>query len=293
MTVTETGHLDVDGLRLEYRLLGPSPEKAPTIVMLHEGLGSVSMWRDFPDRVAKTTGLGIFVYSRTGYGSSSPCEVPRPLTYMHDEALNALPCILDSIGFRQGIMLGHSDGASIAAIHAGGCRDERVRGLILMAPHFFTEDAGIESIARTKADFEATDLRERLYKHHGDNVDGAFWGWNRAWLDPEFRRWDIQEYLGKVCAPVLIIQGEDDEYSSEKQIEAARAQCRAPVKAVLLPLCGHSPHRDQPERTLAEIAAFSGQVIEVPGAAISNRNGLRRAKGTTHRHDRSGEVEQW
>ena len=291
--MTESGHLDVDGLRLEYRMLGPSPENAPTVVMLHEGLGSVSMWRVFPDRVAKTTGFGVFVYSRMGYGSSSPCEVPRPLTYMHDEALATLPCILDGIGFRVGVMLGHSDGASIAAIHAGGCRDERVRGLILMAPHFFTEDAGIESIARSKADFEAADLRARLYKHHGDNVDGAFWGWNRAWLEPGFRRWDIREYLAKIRTPVLIIQGENDEYGSEKQIQVARAQCSAPVQALLLPLCGHSPHRDQPERTLTEIAAFSRQVSELPGAAVSKRNGLRRTKPTTHRHDRSGDVEQW
>jgi pimeloyl-ACP methyl ester carboxylesterase len=267
-TETETDHLNVGGMRLEYRLVGPSPETAPTIVMLHEGLGSVSTWRDFPDRVAKATGFGVFVYSRRGYGSSSPCDVPRPLTYMHDEALETLPCILDSIGFRSGVVLGHSDGASIAAIHAGGCRDERVRGLILMAPHFFTEDAGIESIARATSEFEAGDLRQRLYKHHGDNVDGAFWGWNRAWLDPEFRRWDIREYLGKIRVPVLIIQGEDDEYGSDKQIEAARAKCRAPVRTVLLPRCGHSPHRDQPERTLVEIAAFSG-------------------------HDGSGDVEQW
>jgi len=269
----ETDHLEVGGRRLEYRLVGPSPETAPTIVMLHEGLGSVSTWRDFPDRLAKTTGFGVFVYSRMGYGSSSPCEVPRPLTYMHDEALNTLPCILDSIGFRTGILLGHSDGASIAAIHAGGCRDERVRGLILMAPHFFTEDAGIESIAAATSAFEETDLRERLYKHHGDNVDGAFWGWNRAWLDPGFRRWDIREYLAKIRAQVLIIQGEDDEYGSENQIEAARATCRAPVRAVLLSQCGHSPHRDQLERTLGEIAAFSGQAVDLPCAVLSSRDG--------------------
>ena len=283
--MTTTGHLDVDGLRLEFRMLGPSPEHAPTIVMLHEGLGSVSMWRDFPDRVAETTGFGVVAYSRMGYGSSSPCEIPRPLTYMHDEALNTLPGILDSIGFHQGILLGHSDGASIATIHAGGCRDERVRGLILMAPHFFTEDAGIASIARAKANFESTDLRDRLYKHHGENVDGAFRGWNRAWLDPDFRRWDIQEYLGKIRAPMLIIQGEDDEYGSEEQIEAARAQCSVPVEAILLPQCGHSPHRDQPERALAEIAAFSREIIEATGAAVLN--------GGSGRHDRSGDVERW
>lgn len=280
--VNETGHLRVDAARLEYRLLGPSPEDAPTIVMLHEGLGSVSMWRDFPERVAEATGLGVFVYSRTGYGGSSPCEIPRPLTYMHDEARDALPRILDAMGFRRGIVLGHSDGASIAAIHAGACPDERVRGLVLMAPHFFTEDAGIESIARAKEAFESTDLRARLSRHHGDNVDGAFWGWNRAWLDPDFRRWDIREYLAEIPVPILIIQGEDDEYGSEAQIAAARARCSAPVRAALLPRCGHAPHRDQPDRTLAEIAAFARDVLGAPGAIP-----------TTGTQARTGDVEQW
>ena len=274
--VSETGHLHVAGSSLEYRLLGPPPETTPTIVMLHEGLGSVSMWRDFPDRLAQATGLSVFAYSREGYGRSSPCELPRPLSYMHNEALGVLPGVLESIGFRQGVLLGHSDGASIAAIYAGGRDDPRVRGLILMAPHFFTEDEGIESIARIKAVFQTTNLRRRLYKYHGDNVDGAFWGWNDAWLDPEFRRWDIREFLVNIRVPVLIIQGEDDEYGSEKQIDAARARCGAPVEAVLLPLCAHSPHRDQPQRTLCEISSFVNRISDACASSSSKHNGSRR-----------------
>lgn len=281
--VSETGQLNVAGSSLEYRLLGPSPETTPTIVMLHEGLGSVSMWRDFPDRLAQATGLGVFVYSRKGYGRSSPCELPRPLSYMHDEALTVLPGVLESIGFRQGILLGHSDGASIAAIYAGGRDDPRVRGLILMAPHFFTEDEGIESIAKIKTEFKTTDLRQRLRKYHGDNVDGAFWGWNDAWLDPDFRRWDIREFLDKIRVPVLIVQGEEDEYGSEKQIDAARARCGALVGAVLLPQCAHSPHRDQPERTLSEILSFVSRVSDAYASSSSQNHWSERGAAAPRR----------
>ncbi len=290
--MTETGHLAIDGLQLEYRILGPEPGVRPTIVMLHEGLGSVSMWRDFPDRLAERTGLGVFVYSRMGYGRSSPCELPRPLTYMHDEAFNVLPSVLERIGFRQGILLGHSDGASIATIYGGGCDDPRVRGLILMAPHFFTEDRGIDSIARIRSDFQSTDLRQRLYKHHGDNVDGAFWGWNGAWLDPEFRRWDIQEFLPNVRVPVLIIQGEDDEYGSVKQIEAARARCGAAVQTLLLPQCAHSPHRDQVKRSLDAVETFVDQVVDSPSVAVSNAGTVQRAELKTAARVEPGDLEQ-
>jgi pimeloyl-ACP methyl ester carboxylesterase len=256
-------HLQIAGVRLEYRRLGPSPDEAPTIIMLHEGLGSVSTWRDFPDRVAEVTGLGVFVYSRTGYGGSSPCELPRPLTYMHDEALETLPRVLDAIGIDQGILLGHSDGASIAAIYAGALDDPRVRGLVLLAPHFFTEDCGIQAIAEARERFENSDFRERLARHHGENTDVAFRGWNGAWLDPEFRNWDIQEYLAKIEIPVLIIQGEDDEYGTEKQIDAARTHCNGNLQTRLLPNCGHSPQRDQPEHTLSEIKAFSDRIMSL------------------------------
>lgn len=253
-------YLVIDGLRLECRQLGPSPQDAPTIVMLHEGLGCVSTWRDFPERVAEATGLGVFVYSRAGYGGSSPCELPRPLTYMHDEALETLPKVLDAIGLCDGILLGHSDGASIAAIYAGGCRDQRVRGVVLLAPHFFTEDSGIEAIAEARTTFENSNLRERLARHHGDNVDVAFWGWNRAWLDPAFRSWDIRDYLAAIEIPILIIQGETDQYGTEKQIDAARMHCNGNLQERLLPQCGHSPQRDRPDLTLAEISAFSDRI---------------------------------
>src|SRR3954447_11920939 len=150
ITLASEGMLDLGAMRLEYRMIGPRPHAAPTIVMLHEGLGCVGLWGDFPDRLQQATGCGVFVYSRAGYGRSSPVPLPRPLSYMHDEAREVLPALLDAIGFRRGLLLGHSDGASIAAIYAGTQQDHRLGGLVLMAPHFFTEDAGIASIAEAK-----------------------------------------------------------------------------------------------------------------------------------------------
>src|SRR5262249_30170311 len=147
MTLSDRGFLDLgSGLRLEYRIIGPRPDAAPTIVMLHEGLGCVGLWGAFPEQLAATTGAGVVGYSRAGYGQSSPVALPRPLTFMHHEACDVLPKLLEAIGFRRGLLLGHSDGASIAAIYAGSVEDHRVRGLVLMAPHFFTEDMGIREI---------------------------------------------------------------------------------------------------------------------------------------------------
>jgi pimeloyl-ACP methyl ester carboxylesterase len=269
MTLNETGFVRVAGAELEYRMIGPPPGEAPTIVLLHEGLGCVSLWKDFPDRLAAATGLGVFVYSRRGYGRSSPYEPPWPLTYMHEEGEQVLPALLDTIGFRDGILFGHSDGASIAAIYAGESGDPRLRGLVLMAPHFFTEDAGIASIAEAKTAYETTGLRDRLAVHHGDNVDCAFWGWNRAWLDPEFRHWDIQDYLPRIEVPVLVVQGEDDQYGTADQIAAAREKCAGRTSVALLPDCRHSPHRDQPEKTLDAAAAFiSSLMVALPAGQV-------------------------
>ncbi len=261
MALNETGVVRVADAELEYRMIGPPPGEAPTIILLHEGLGCVSLWKDFPDRLAAATGLGVFVYSRRGYGRSSPYEAPWPLTYMHEEGEQVLPELLDVIGFRDGVLFGHSDGASIAAIYASTSGDPRLRGLVLMAPHFFTEDAGIASIAEAKIAYETTDLRDRLAAHHGDNVDCAFWGWNRAWLDPGFRQWDIQDYLPRIKAPVLIVQGEDDQYGTADQITAAQEKCAGRVCVALLPDCGHSPYRDQAEQTLDAAVAFISRLL--------------------------------
>jgi pimeloyl-ACP methyl ester carboxylesterase len=261
-TLSPNGFLKIGASDLEYRMIGPAPDDAPTIVMLHEGLGCVGLWGDFPDRLAAATGAGLFVYSRAGYGASTKVELPRPLDYMHIEALEVLPKLLDQIGFRRGLLVGHSDGASIAAIYAGGVADHRVRGVAMIAPHFIVEDISVRSIAEIRKAYETTDLRSKLARWHGD-VDNAFHGWNGAWLDPEFRRWDIAEYLAYIRVPVAILQGADDQYGTMRQIEIAREECYCPVDVTVVPGAGHSPHRDAPEATLDAISEFAGRILHM------------------------------
>lgn len=201
------GFLDVDGVSLEYRWFGPASDETLTLVFLHEGLGCVELWRDFPERVAEATGCGVLVYSRAGYGRSDPAELPRPLNYMHIEGLEVLPKVLDAAGIRETVLVGHSDGGSIALINAGGLVDARIRGLVLMAPHVFNEQVCVDSIRAAKQAYEEKNLREQLTRYHGDNVDCAFWGWNRVWLDPGFWQWNIEEFLPAIKVPVMVLQG--------------------------------------------------------------------------------------
>ena len=247
---------DIAGVRLEYCWHGPDPDQAPSLVFLHEGLGCVELWKDFPAQVAETTGCGVLVYSREGYGRSDPVTLPRPLNYMHHEALEVLPKVLDEAGLRQVVLVGHSDGGSIALIHGGSVRDLRVRGIVTLAAHVFNEDVCIASIRAARKAFENGDLRARLARYHGANVDCAFWGWNRAWLDPDFAAWNIEAYLSAIRVPLLAIQGEDDEYGTLRQIEAIREQAGGPVEARLLADCRHSPQHDQPQAALLAIQRF-------------------------------------
>ena len=260
--LSSSGFLRIGDSDLEYRMIGPQPSEVPTIVMLHEGLGSAALWGDFPDRLQATTGMGVFVYSRSGYGASTPVTLPRPLDYMSREALDVLPALLDAIGFQRGVLLGHSDGASIAAIYAGGIGDRRLRGVVLIAPHFITEDIGLAAIAETRRAYETTNLRTRLARWHRD-VDNAFYGWSDAWLDPDFRRWDISDYLAYIRVPVAILQGEDDQYGTIRQIEIAKEECYCPIDVTLIPQSGHSPHREAPELTLATVSEFVRRILIV------------------------------
>jgi pimeloyl-ACP methyl ester carboxylesterase len=265
----------VGACELEYRMIGPSPENAPTIVMLHEGLGSVGLWGDFPDRLQSATGFGVFVYSRAGYGGSTPVKLPRPLDYMHIEALEVLPKLLDQIGFRRGLLLGHSDGASIATIYAGGAADHRVRGVAMIAPHFVVEDISVTSIAEIKTAYENTGLKAKLARWHND-VDNAFYGWNGAWLDPQFRGWDISEYLAYIRVPVAIVQGVNDQYGTIRQIEIAEQECYCPVEVTMIPGAGHSPHRDAPETTLNAVSEFARSIFDTHEGARGRDSVLRR-----------------
>ncbi|MEP0943325.1 MAG: alpha/beta hydrolase [Rhizobiaceae bacterium] len=262
--------IEVDGRRLEAVSFGPSPADVPTIVMLHEGLGCVALWRDFPQKLATQTGHGVFVYSRSGYGQSDPCTLPRPLDYMTREAIDVLPRVLDQIGFQKGILLGHSDGATIAAIHAGMSGDLRIRGIGLIAPHFFTEPEGLASIAAAKASYDSGDLRDKLSKYHAD-VDCAFRGWNDAWLDPEFRQWNVADAIDYLRIPVLAIQGRDDAYGTLAQIDEIKGRIYSPLDIEILDECGHAPHAEQPEQTRDIVAEFAARLkrIETEEVAIS------------------------
>jgi pimeloyl-ACP methyl ester carboxylesterase len=256
MNLADDGFLQIGSNRLEYKWTGPRPDQAATFVLLHEGLGSVGLWGDFPMRLAGATGLGVFAYSRAGYGRSSPAATPRHVTFMHEEARDVLPHVLDAIGLRRGILLGHSDGASIAAIYAGSIADHRIRGLMLLAPHFFTEEYGVAEIGRMREAYQTTDLRAKLARWHQD-PDNAFYSWSGPWLDPGFRKWDIIEELGYIRVPILIIQGADDQYGTLRQIEVAKEECYCPVEAVVLEGIRHIPHREAPDATMAAIVDFT------------------------------------
>jgi pimeloyl-ACP methyl ester carboxylesterase len=255
--------VNVGAHRLEYEKISADARDAPTFVMLHEGLGSVSMWRDFPARLAAATRSNIVTYSRPGYGRSSPLLEPPSVAYMHEQALVVLPGFLDALGIRKPILFGHSDGGSIALIHAGGCA-RAVAGVIALAPHVFVEDVSITGIQAAKVAYGATNLRERLTRHHND-ADAVFWAWNNTWLDPAFRDWNIEEYLPSIDCPILAVQGEQDEYGSMEQIE--RIVRAAPKTEVLkLDPCGHSPHKDQPAQVLDAVSRWAGRLRQqAPG----------------------------
>ncbi len=245
----------IDNRRIETQWWGPGPDQAPTLVLLHEGLGCVALWRDFPEALAAATGCGVFAYSRFGYGASDSVTLPRPMSYMHDEAMQVLPRVLDAAGVRRAVLIGHSDGGSIAAIHAGAVQDPRVVGAVLIAAHFFVEALNIASIAEIKTSYEQGELRQRLTKYHRD-VEAAFRGWNDAWLDPRFRTFDITEFVGKIRVPVLALQGAEDPYGTPEQLRVLERSASCPVKTCLIPEARHSPHLEATQATLAAIVPF-------------------------------------
>jgi pimeloyl-ACP methyl ester carboxylesterase len=260
VTLSDQGFLKLGDLRLEYRMAGPRPYEAPTLILLHQGLGSASIWGDFPERLSAATGFGVFAWSRVGYGHSSPAKLPRQLDFMHVEATEVLPRLLDASGFRSGLLVGHSDGASIAAIYAGAVQDHRVRGLVLMAPHFIVEDVTINSIRAIRRAYDTTDVRARFQRWHAD-ADATVRGWTDVWLNNDFRLWDISEVLAYIRVPILIVQGEWDEYGTVRQIEIAHEECTCPVDVMMLPDVEHSPHREAPEVTLKAIAEFADRLL--------------------------------
>lgn len=248
--------VEIQGRRIEVRAIEGDPTR-PALVFLHEGLGSVAMWRGFPARVAEVTGCPAVVYSRYGYGGSDLLEAPFGVEYMRREAEESLPDLLATLGIAQPILIGHSDGASIALIYAGQHAD--VQGLVALAPHVFVEDISVRSIEEAKVAFETTDMQKKLARYHTD-ARKTFYAWNDIWLHPDFRRWNIESYLPRIRCPVMAIQGVNDEYGTMAQVEAIAAQVAGPCELVKFDACGHSPHRDQHDATLAAIVRFVAQV---------------------------------
>jgi pimeloyl-ACP methyl ester carboxylesterase len=244
----------VTGRQIEYRMI-PGDAVQPALVFLHEGLGSVALWRDFPDKVASRLGRRALIYSRFGYGQSSALIAERTSRFMHEEALDVLPALLDGLGIERPLLVGHSDGASIALIHAAASGRE-VEGLVLMAPHVLVEPICVESIARVREAYRTTDLRARLAKYHV-HVDDAFLGWADTWLRPEFLSWSIEDLLPRITQPMLLVQGRDDEYGTLEQLDRIAARAQGPVSRLMLDRCGHSPHRDQEPAVLDAIVAFA------------------------------------
>ncbi len=262
---TETVCLTVQGHDLEVQRTAGSTLHATELVFLHEGLGSISHWKDFPARVAEATGAAVTVYSRYGCGNSELLTEPRAVSYMHDEGLRSVPDLLAQLHIENPILVGHSDGASIALIYAGA--HDRVRSLVLLAPHVFVEELSVASIAQAKESFESTNLAEKLGQHHRDAAR-TFWGWNDIWLHPDFRNWNIEEYLPRITCPILAIQGVEDQYGTMAQVQAIARQAAGPVEILALDECGHSPQRDQ---TDAVVAAIAGFVRRISGNKYGNK----------------------
>jgi pimeloyl-ACP methyl ester carboxylesterase len=253
----QAGTITVGDGTLETGWWGPGPAETPTLVLLHEGLGCVALWRDVPARLAAATGCGVFAYSRFGYGQSDPTPLPRPMTYMHREAQIVLPEVLAAAEIERAVLLGHSDGGSIAAIYAGshGNDQPNLLGVITIAAHFFVEDLNLQSIRQIKLEYETGALRQRLARYHRD-VDVAFRGWNDAWLDPRFREFDITLLLPNIAVPILALQGAVDPYGTDEQIHVLQANVRAPITTGFIAGARHSPHLEAKEATLAAITGF-------------------------------------
>lgn len=248
--------VEVSGRRLHVAFLGDHRVGAP-IVFLHEGLGSVELWRNFPHAVVKATGRPAVVYSRYGNGRSDPLEQDREVDYMHVEALETLPQLLERVVESSPILVGHSDGASISLIYAGSGR--QVAGLALIAPHVFVESLTVRSIASIRARFEDSGMLERMRRYHVD-PKRTFLGWADIWLDPAFATWNIEEYLSGVACPVLLVQGDADEYGTEAQLDVIERKVTGPTRRGIVRGAGHSPHLSHPEQVLAEVAAFVEEI---------------------------------
>lgn len=250
-----TQYLDVKGNKLEVIQFSGNAD-LPTLIFLHEGLGCIDMWRNFPKEVAQLTDFPVLVYSRQGYGRSAPCQIPRPVEYMHHEAQDVLPELIKIAKIKNYILVGHSDGGSISLIYAGSDKRHGLKAIITMAPHIFCEQMTVDAIEMARTAFTDGKLRQGLLKFHMDNVDCAFLGWNGAWLNRHFMKWNIEEFLPNITVPQLIIQGDDDQYGTYAQVDGIEKQSNGPVNICMLADCGHSPYKEQKELSLKTIQEF-------------------------------------
>lgn len=250
-------HIHIHGLKLEFRDFPATADGRPTLLLLHEGLGCVSMWRHFPEKLAAATGCRLIAWSRAGYGGSQAYPEPRTPRYMHREGEEMLPALLAALGIERPLLIGHSDGGSIALIFAGAFPEVPL-GVAVMAPHEFVEEVTLAGIGEARTAWQTTDLPKKLARYHYEQTERVFLDWNDTWLSPAFRDWNIEASLSQIRCPVLAIQGADDEYATMRQIDVI-AECVPGTQLLKLANCGHSPHRDQEDAVLAALAAFIGR----------------------------------
>ncbi len=265
---TARRHLEIDGCRLEVSIVAAPERAAPTLVFLHEGLGSLGQWRSFPARLASAVGCRALVYSRAGYGRSAPPPRPRDLDYLDREALTELPALLEATQVADPILVGHSDGATIALIYAAAGLP--VRGIVAMAPHVLVEELTLAGIRATGSAWAATDLRTRLARWH-DDPEGVFRRWYDVWLDPRFRGWNIVGRLPAIRCPLLLVQGREDEYGSLAQLEAIAGATGGPVETRVLSPCGHVPWKEHPEEVQAACVPFIAALTSGLSAPVTAR----------------------
>lgn len=261
MSINKKQTLQVNGQSLEYQWHGNPESGKPVLVLLHEGLGCIAMWRDFPERMAENTGCPVFVYSRQGYGGSTPFEQDLGVDFMHHEGEVTLPALLDAAGIERTILVGHSDGASIALIHTGQQTDDRIVGLVLLAPHLFVEPETLVGIRQAKQMFETADLARGLSRYHFEHTADTFNRWCGIWLDPQFKTWNIESSLSGIHVPLLALMGETDQYGTLAQIDTIKRVLPELTERVVIANCGHSPHLEQPEQTLKHVQRFVEQQL--------------------------------
>ncbi|MFT4962613.1 MAG: pimeloyl-ACP methyl ester carboxylesterase [Paracoccaceae bacterium] len=240
---------------LEYACFGPGSHLAPTILMLHEGLGSAALWRDFPEALSRKSGCGVVAYSRYNYGRSALTAFPRRFDYLEHEALVVLPAVIDALGLKQCILFGHSDGGTIAALQIAETQDVKIRGAVIIAPHFFVEDIAVEMIRRARKEFAGSDLQRQLARHHNDE-NRAFYGWADTWMSEKFRDWDMTRSLQNISVPVLAVQGRSDQYATLSQIDVLVRNVKGPATKLILEDCKHAPHAEQPEKLIEAVVGF-------------------------------------